>query len=100
MFNLRALFESSKFRRAQNEMFAALVKMRPRHIEFAFDPNDEGSNELLAVAEALVKKHNELAILNSGRTITLYFRSDLDPTLSPETREALVRGGMIKTNKK
>jgi hypothetical protein len=100
MFDLRALFESPKFRRAKNEMYAALVKMRPRHIEFEFSPDDEGSNELLAVAEALVKQRNELALLNSGKTITLYFRADLDPTLSPETREAMVRAGMIQTNKK
>lgn len=93
---LRALQDSMKIRRAAKEVFAALKKNRPKHLEMGRD------EEIEAVFARVLRDHPETTIVRTDQSLTLCFRDDIDPFVSPDTKKALSESGMVinKDNKR
>lgn len=86
---LRALQDNLKIRRAAKEVYAALKKNRPKHLEMDRDP------EIEAVFTRVLHDHPETTIVKTDQTMTICFRDDIDPTLSPELKQSLNDAGML-----
>ena len=93
---LRIIQDTLKIRTAKKEVFALLKSQRPKGLELPYKEGDE----LTIVALSLLKEHPHLTVVKTDTTMTLYFREDLDPTVSPETRQQLSAAGMLLTKDK
>lgn len=87
---LRDLFRSSKQKKIEQELLDVTRRARPRGVEL---PHSEV--ELAAAAQVLIARHPELTIIQTGQTISLYHRADLDVTTSRELRGSLERAGLL-----
>lgn len=86
---LRIIQDSLKIRRAAKELYAVLLRVRPKGLELSRDP------EVEAAFARVLHDHPEVTIVKTDMTITLVLRDDLDPTISPSTKTALHEAGML-----
>lgn len=94
--SIRDYFRSSKQKQVEKELYDALRKARPRGVELPIEANDPISATLARAAEQLIKDHHELTIVKTMTTLSLYFRNDLDTSVSKTLRDSLVDQGLIK----
>lgn len=64
---------------------------RPRGLELPLDADPD----LPAAVERLLKAHPELTVVRGAKSLSLFFRDDIDPTMNRETREFLTAQGNL-----
>lgn len=93
---IRLYLDSRVATQIAKELYAALRKARPNGIEIPDDPRvPQALLQLQKLKVDGVPVWPRLEMVVTGQTKTLYFKRDLDPTVSRQTRESMEDAGLL-----